>query len=428
VNPKIIILVLFGGLLTNSSAWAAEPVGATDIPITFSKKLALPEPPRLPQEVIQQPPRAGEKEDGIAPLVSLAREKITAVDVTWADPWFRPESEVHDFLQGLLSSQNEGYWSYHVWSFGDGTPDLVATVKYASGKQGKWWIWCVQGLRWAFQDDRGHWWFGLWNPSMNKIPKPKSLAEFNLRALDILKSNEEASGSPPYEILDYINSQGAHDPAVIDFFQVALVTRGDEAINDLWSPSPGIWDDSFLEPVVHLIEKCAAKSKPANINVAQGKHPWMVMENALDVLERHHSVWAGDASIPPRLSKAVLTLFPSFKDTAKPNPPPGDQMWCNVVRMLAQTHDRAMIAVLRPFLKDKVVAGDGAVEGGEPLRACDEAAMAIKQLLGDKTSEDDQFVISGVGVGNVRDSYPEWDEWDKRIVDLQKRLDGLPEK
>lgn len=424
MNPKILILVLLGGLLTNFSAWAAEPVGATDIPITFSKSLALPEPPRLPQEVIQTSPRAGDKENGIAPLSSLVKEKITAVDVIWADPWFRPESEVHDLLQELLSSPNEGSWSCHVWSFGDGTPDLVATVKYASGKEGKWWIWCVQGLRWAFQDDRGQWWFGLWNPSMNKIPKPKSLAEFNLRALDILRRSEAAAGAPPYGVLDYLNRQGAHDPSVIAYFREALDTNGGAAISDMWSPLPGIWDDSLLEPVIRLVEKCGAASSPGAFH-NNGKPPWMVMDNALDVLDRHHSAWAGNASIPPRLSKAVLTLFPSFTDSAKPNPTPGNQMCCNVVRLLALTHDRAMIAVLRPLLKDKVVAGDGAEERGAPLRACDEAALAIKRLLGDRNSG--QYVISG-GLIHTLGSYPEWDEWDKRIVDLQKCLDGLPEK
>lgn len=104
-------------------------------------------------------------------------------------------------------------------------------------------------------------------------------------------------------------------------------------------------------------------------------------------------------------------------------------MWCNAVHMLAGTHDPSMIAVLRPFLKDRVVAGDGRMWlDRTPVRACDQAAIAIASLLGDKHFADGGIMASGAGIRNVRVSYPKWDEWDQKIAELQKRLDALPKK
>jgi hypothetical protein len=155
---------------------------------------------------------------------------------------------------------------------------------------------------------------------------------------------------------------------------------------------------------------------------------WVVIDNALAVLDRHYSVWATDASIPPRLSAVVLTMFPSLTNASLSGPRPGDQMWCNAVRMLSESHDRKMLAVLRPLLKSKAMAGDGSywmVEGNPPLRACDMAAIAIKRLLGEKDFVDQPIGMPGMPDRKVRDSYPKWDEWDKKIVALQKRLDAV---
>jgi hypothetical protein len=214
-------------------------------------------------------------------------------------------------------------------------------------------------------------------------------------------------------LMDILNRRWPHDPVVIAFCREALATRGNEAIFELWSPLPGIWDDSLLEPVVRLIEKTAS---------------WIVIDDALRVLDRHYSVWATNASIPPRLSKAALRLFPSLTNIARPSPKAGDQMWCNAVGMLAKTHDPAMIEVLRPFLKNKVVAGDGLLSiDRTPLRACDEAAIAISSLLGDTRFAEDGMIYSG-GAMKTQDNYPKWKGWDRKIGELQKRLDGLPKK
>ena len=87
-----------------------------------------------------------------------------------------------------------------------------------------------------------------------------------------------------------------------------------------------------------------------------------------------------------------------------------------------------MIAVLRPFLKNRGMAGDGGywmVEGNPPLRACDTAAIAIKQILAGKAYAPEPIGMPGMPYRNLRDSYPKWDEWDKTIAELQKQLDAL---
>ncbi len=249
-------------------------------------------------------------------------------------------------------------------------------------------------------------------------------------ALAALKQRETDGSLPGFQynaLMDVVNRRWSHDPVVIAFYRKALTTRGDAAIFELLSPSPGIWDDSLLEGVVRLIEISGSDSTSQHTSKSKDA-PWMVMDRAFSVLNRHYSVWATNASIPPRLSKAVLTTFPSLTNAAMPGPHPGDQMWCNAINMLAQTHNLAMVTVLRPFLKDKVVAGDGSmwIENRTPLRACDKAAISINQLLGDTENFEPGIAMSGIINLNTHDSYPEWDKWDKKIAKLQKRLDMQP--
>jgi hypothetical protein len=248
--------------------------------------------------------------------------------------------------------------------------------------------------------------------------------ELALAALRQREAEESLPGGQYNALMDVVNRRWPHDPVVIAFFREALAVRGPAAIFELWSPQPGIWDDSLLEPVVRLAEKTAEDSAPSR---------WIVTCTVLEVLDLHYSVWATNASIPPRLSKAVLMLFPSLTNAIQPSPKPGDQIWCNAVGMLAKTHDAGMIAVIRPFLKDEIVAGDGALwipqgSGLQPLRACDEAAIAIRKLLDDLDSADGGYAMSGGFVAKPGASYPKWREWDKKIGELQKRLDALPQK
>jgi hypothetical protein len=60
----------------------------------------------------------------------------------------------------LLANPKTQTWKYHVWSFGDDVPSLVADIKDATGKTGKWIIWSYPSNYWAYQDGAGQWWWG----------------------------------------------------------------------------------------------------------------------------------------------------------------------------------------------------------------------------------------------------------------------------
>lgn len=250
----------------------------------------------------------------------------------------------------------------------------------------------------------------LCDPKVSRaVTREQALAALKQRQID-----GSLPGGQYNALMDLVNRRWPHDPTVIAFCREALAARGDAAIFELWSPQPGVWDDSLLEPVVRLTEKTA---------------DWVVMDDALSVLDQHHAVWAKDASIPPRLSQALLKKFPSLTNASLSGPRPGNQMWCNALRMLAKSHDLAMLAVMRPFLKDKTLAGDGSYwmeKDRPPLRACDKAAINIKELLGEKDFIEGEIGMPGTPYWKVHDSYPKWEEWDKKIAELQKRLDRLP--
>lgn len=88
-------------------------------------------------------------------------------------------------------------------------------------------------------------------------------------ALAALKQREMDGSLPSFQynaLMDVVSQRWPHDPAVIAFYHEALAKRGDEAIFELWSPLPGVWDDSLLEPVVRLIEKTASESALPHTN------------------------------------------------------------------------------------------------------------------------------------------------------------------
>jgi len=251
----------------------------------------------------------------------------------------------------------------------------------------------------------------LCDPEVSIIVTPEqALAAIKQREID-----GSMPGGQYNSLMDFVNRRWPHDPTIIAFYREALASRGDAAIIELWSPQPGVWDDSLLEPVVSLVGKTTS---------------WIVIDNALSVLNQHHAVWAGNASIPPRLSEPLLKMFPTLTNASLSGPYPGDQLWCNAARMLAETHDEAMLAVLRPFLTNKVMAGDGSywmVADDPPLRACDEAALAIEELM-EKVFTNGPVGMPGIPYWNVHASYPIWIEWDNNIAELQKRLDALPKQ
>ena len=133
-------------------------------------------------------------------------------------------------------------------------------------------------------------------------------------------------------------------------------------------------------------------------------------------MDRHYASWNHDASIAPRLSKAVLQFSPA--------PTPGGMYsWAD---MLALTHDRGMIAVLRPFLSDKTIdeftsRSASMPLGRTPMRYSELAANGICRLLGESIMFNPYERAAAPAGG----PYPEWVEWDKKIAALQRRLDAL---
>jgi hypothetical protein len=96
--------------------------------------------------------------------------RISALKVTWADPkYFKSEHETEDFLRQLLSITNSQTWAFHVWSYLDAVPSVVATVEHMEGKPGKWWVWRSPSLTCAYLDGNGKWWWGAWPKS---VPQP----------------------------------------------------------------------------------------------------------------------------------------------------------------------------------------------------------------------------------------------------------------
>src|ERR1022692_1703620 len=129
------------------------------------------------------------------------------------------------------------------------------------------------------------------------VTREKMLAAIKQRQMD-----DSLPGFQYNAMMDLVNQRWPHDAAVIAFYSEALAIRGEVAISDLFSPLPGIWDDSLLEPVIHMMEKNASTAALVYKEDAPKQVSWVVIDNALAVLDRHYSVWATNASIPPRLS------------------------------------------------------------------------------------------------------------------------------
>jgi hypothetical protein len=161
-------------------------------------------------------------------------------------------------------------------------------------------------------------------------------------------------------ILMLVNKRWSRDPATITFYRDALTTRSDAAISD-FQVLRDVWDDSFVEPLLKAFEAGML---------------------GMDLLGRHYSSWAKDATIPPRLSKAVLAHHPSLSRNATgAGASSADPRYA--LGLLGQTHDPTMIPLLRPFLADKTPTSAIAVPQRTPLRISEFASNAILWLLGE---------------------------------------------
>lgn len=160
---------------TNLLSGAAVQGGDTkDITITFAHppEAAPPDGGGLPHEALYPPGATDGKEYG--PFAKIVAHRISGVSVTWSDPQrFKTEEQTAALLTELLSSTSTRTYTAHAWSYGDGVPSLVATVDHTTGKTGRWIVWCPPiSLDWAYQDENGKWWWGLWDRL--KAPMPKS--------------------------------------------------------------------------------------------------------------------------------------------------------------------------------------------------------------------------------------------------------------
>jgi hypothetical protein len=174
-NLKIIVGFVFvvGGVLFGCSTadrHRVEPVSVSEIKIAFAKRQVAPPPGQLPKDA-EYPKGADAKDHGA--LTNIVAGRMAALTVTWVDPEiFKSQSQVQDFLRELLCSTNENTFTWHIYSWGDGSPCVVAKVEHINGKPGKWWVWDSPALFWAYQDGNGKWWWGSWD---YRTPKPKSL-------------------------------------------------------------------------------------------------------------------------------------------------------------------------------------------------------------------------------------------------------------
>jgi hypothetical protein len=206
-------------------------------------------------------------------------------------------------------------------------------------------------------------------------------------------------------------------------------------------------NDGFqLETEINVVEKAASNTTLSIEGLTTNDNSWW---NALDKLDRHYWLWATNTSIPPRLSKVVLAIYPSLTNGyANPQPEVGGG-WFYPITILGKTHDPVMASVLRPYLKDKDLADDpgGLNDGETTMRICDEAASAIDSLLNLQLDfpNADMFLterdVSTNGsivatsyshiMGSAADdkpwsgSDPAWKAWNKQIAKLERRLDAM---
>jgi len=233
------------------------------------------------------------------------------------------------------------------------------------------------------------------------------------KALAALKQRQIEGTSRFEEVMALVYSKWNTDPVVVAFYLDALRTRGPEALSDLTRFSVTAWDNSFLEPVVHLIEDSASTPLKS-----------MTLVNGVRFLNANYPKWSKDLSVPPRLSRAVREIHFAMENQSGS---PG--AFYNFMDLLVMTHDRAMIWYLRPYLHDRTIdpftsRSSSMPSGVTPMRYSELAANAISRLLGEPEifNSWQRAKVSSPG------PYPEWAEWDRKIAVFQQRLDAMPQQ
>lgn len=168
MKARISILLSLATLAILVNAFAADEINVFQLRIRFTKFIA-PTRDEVPKEA-QLPKEHDPNEHGA--FKNLIAEHIASLTVTWADPQrFKTRRETESLIRDLLTSTNTQTWNYHVWSFGDGNPALVARVTYIDGTKGKWVIWGPKpALYWAYEDGKEKWWWGQWDALKGPYP------------------------------------------------------------------------------------------------------------------------------------------------------------------------------------------------------------------------------------------------------------------
>lgn len=155
------------------------------VKITYSHPAGAPPPfgGGLPYEA-QVPPGADTKGHGA--FVDLIANRVSGLKVTWSDPArFKSEAQTEELLRLLLTSAKTEMMTYHVWSWVDALPSLIATVEHKTGKPGKFVLWCPPpDLYWAYQDGNGKWWWGYWD--VMKFGLPTSVTPLVIPGTELL--------------------------------------------------------------------------------------------------------------------------------------------------------------------------------------------------------------------------------------------------
>ena len=155
---------LLGGTLVGQSKKSAK------IKITFSHPPNPPTPPGdLRYASLGQP---GMGPNGHGAFSDLVANRVSALKVTWSDPTrFESEVQTEELLRLLLTNAKTETTTFHIWSWGDALPNLIATVEHKTGKPGQLILWCPPpGLYWAYQDGDGKWWWGFWDVMKYGLP------------------------------------------------------------------------------------------------------------------------------------------------------------------------------------------------------------------------------------------------------------------
>ncbi len=180
-------------------------------------------------------------------------------------------------------------------------------------------------------------------------------------------AKREGSFDGRSEVAKHLAKHHGKDPGVIEFVRECL--KAGDAGATHYDLGAGLWDKSFVEPLVSLYESAADRHM-----------------NLLTVLHAHRADWHQNAGIPARLSKVVRKRMPLLE--RKVAELKEDQLsdWAWGAHELGLTGDRSVIASLRPALDDRRAfrkAGDFAFlpVPPHPLRVCDCALDAILTLL-----------------------------------------------